>query len=165
MDTLHEGAVDLKIMKKTAFMNANFPRKWRAIIIAIPIATTLLAGCHHAGTGTAPAVIDWHTSPLDLDLRGMIGTSHVFQCPAGKPAPESVTGSGVYTDASSICAAAAHAGSIDPQRGGMVTIQILPGQSHYQGSTQNFIRSDSYAHAWGGSFVVLPAVTPASGNP
>lgn len=117
-----------------------------------------LAGCHHAGT--APAVIDWQTSPLDLNLRGLLGTSHLFQCPAGKPLPESITGSGVYTDASSICAAAVHAGAIDPQRGGAVTIQILPGQLHYEGSTQNFIRSDTYAHAWGGSFVVLPSTRP-----
>jgi hypothetical protein len=152
-------------MKRTAAVNANFPRKWHEIIIAIPIATMLLTGCDHAGTGAAPAVIDWQTSPLDLDLRGTIGTRHVFQCPAGKPAPESVTGSGVYTDASSICAAATHAGSIDPQRGGLVAIQILPGQSHYQGSAQNFIRSNTYAHAWGGCFVVLPVVSPGRGKP
>lgn len=134
-------------------------------IVAALLLGAAITGCHHANTSTAPITIDWQTSPLDLDLRGLIGTSHQFQCPAGKPAPESVTGSGVYTDASSICAAAVHAGAIDPQRGGTVMIQILPGQSHYQGSTQNFIRSDTYAHAWGGSFAVLPVVNPRTGKP
>ena len=118
---------------------------------------TTLAACRHA---QSLAAIDWRTSPLDLNLRGMNGKSYLFRCPAGKPVPESVTGSGPYTDASSICAAAAHAGAIDARRGGMAMIQILPGRSHYQGSVQNFIGSDSYAPAWGGSFVVLPAAGP-----
>jgi len=124
------------------------------IIAAFGIAS---ASCRHAHTASPPPAIDWHTSALDLNLRGMDGKSYLFRCPAGKPAPESVTGSGVYTDASSICAAAAHAGAIDAQRGGVVMIQILPGRDGYAGSMQNFIRSVDYAHAWGGSFAVLSA--------
>ena len=116
-----------------------------------------LAGCQRAHTAPPLPTIDWRTSPLDLNLRGMNGKSYLFRCPAGKPAPESVTGSGVYTDASSICAAAAHAGAIDAQRGGLVMIQILPGQDDYRSTTQNFIRSAEYGHAWGGSFAVLSA--------
>ncbi|SRR5579875_1711464 len=123
---------------------------------ALLLATMLaLAACQRAHTAPPLPAIDWRTSPLDLNLRGMNGKSYLFRCPAGKPAPESVTGSGVYTDASSICAAAAHAGAIDSQRGGVVMIQILPGQDDYRSSTQNFIRSAEYAHAWGGSFAVL----------
>ena len=126
------------------------------IAIGLPLLLAL-AGCQRAHTAPAMPVIDWQTSPLDLNLRGMNGKSYLFRCPAGKPAPESVTGSGPYTDASSICAAAAHAGSIDAQRGGVVMIQILPGQNDYRGSTQNFVRSAEYPHAWGGSFAVLSA--------
>jgi LCCL domain len=122
---------------------------------ALLLLIAVTAGCQRTDTGAAPAVIDWQTSPLDLNLRGLIGSSRDFQCPAGRAAPHSVTGSGVYSDASSICAAAVHAGAIDAQRGGMVTIQILPGQPRYQGTTQNFVHSDGYAHSWGGSFAVL----------
>src|SRR6185312_2547285 len=131
------------------------------IIAAFGIAS---ASCRHAHTASPPPAIDWHTSALDLNLRGMDGKSYLFRCPAGKPAPESVTGSGVYTDASSICAAAAHAGAIDAQRGGVVMIQILPGRDGYLGTTQNFIHSADYAHAWGGSFAVLSADDFASGR-
>ena len=132
-------------------MNLHCAR--RVIVLTL---FTLLVGCHHAHTAVA-APIDWDTSPLDLNLRGMNGNSYLFRCPGGKTAPASVTGSGVYTDASSICAAAVHAGTIVAQHGGLVMIQILPGQNHYRGSLQNFIPSVDYGHAWGGSFVVLSA--------
>ncbi|MGH8212612.1 MAG: LCCL domain-containing protein [Rhodanobacteraceae bacterium] len=125
---------------------------------------TTLAACRHAHTAQSLAAIDWRTSPLDLNLRGMNGKSYLFRCPAGKPVPESVTGSGPYTDASSICAAAAHAGAIDSQRGGMVMIQILPGRENYFGTTQNFIHSADYAHPWAGSFEVLSAEDFDSGR-
>lgn len=127
----------------------------RQLLIALTLSMSL-AACHHAHTAV-PTPIDWNTSPLDLNLRGMNGSSYLFRCPAGKPAPASVTGSGVYADVSSICAAAAHAGTIVAQHGGVVMIQILPGQSDYRGSLQNFILSRDYGQAWGGSFVVLSA--------
>lgn len=126
-----------------------------ALIVALD---SLAIACDrpHSESAAAP-VLDWRTSALDLNLRGMNGQSYRFRCPAGKPIVESVAGSGVYTDASSICAAATHAGAIDAQRGGVVMIQILPGQRDYRGSTQNFIRSNDYTHDWGGSFAVLSA--------
>ena len=133
-------------------MNLSRVRHMIALVLLMP-----LVACHHAQTAVA-APIDWDTSPLDLNLRGMNGNSYVFRCPAGKPASASVTGSGVYTDASSICAAAVHAGTIGAQGGGLVMIQILPGRNDYRGSLQNFIHSADYAHAWGGSFVVLSVV-------
>ncbi|MBN8737527.1 MAG: hypothetical protein J0H27_14830 [Xanthomonadales bacterium] len=123
----------------------------------------MLASCQRAHTAQPP-MIDWRTSPLDLNLRGMNGKSYLFRCPAGKPVPDSVAGSGVYTDASSICAAAAHAGAIDAQQGGPVMIQILPGQGDYRGSTRNFIRSTTYPRAWGGSFAVLSATDSGGGK-
>ncbi|MBW8824646.1 MAG: hypothetical protein JF567_10610 [Xanthomonadales bacterium] len=108
-------------------------------------------------TEASVQTLDWRTSPLDLNLRGMNGKRFRFRCPAGKPAPELVVGSGLYTDASSICSAAAHAGVIDAGLGGVVAIQILQGQRSYAGSMQNFIRSQGYAQPWGGSFAVLSA--------
>jgi hypothetical protein len=134
-----------------------------AIIAAALI--IMLGACQRTVTGAMPQAIDWRTSPLDLNLRGMNGKRYQFRCPAGKATPDSVSGMGLYTDGSSICAAAAHAGAIDAQRGGLVTIQILPGQNGYRGSTQNFIRSDDYPQAWGGSFAVLSAADFSADKP
>jgi len=102
------------------------------------------------------AAVDWQTSPLDLDLRGMNGERYAFACPPGKPQPSRVTGNGPYTDDSSICSAAVHAGVIHAKEGGDVTIQIRPGASGYVGSERNYIRSRDYPGLWSGSFVVLP---------
>lgn len=125
--------------------------------MALLAMTLAIGACRHAQVAVQVQTIDWRTSPLDLDLRGMNGKRYLFRCPPGKPVPASVIGSGVYADASSICAAAAHAGAIDAQLGGDVTIQILPGRTGYAGSTQNFIHSVDYALSWGGSFAVLSA--------
>jgi len=106
--------------------------------------------------------IDWQTSPLDLDLRGMNGERYVFRCPPGKPLPSRVIGSGPYTDDSSICSAAVHAGAIGAKDGGDVTIEIRPGEAHYAASERNYIRSAAYERAWSGSFVVLRKDTAAT---
>jgi hypothetical protein len=109
----------------------------------------------------ASADIDWQTSPLDLDLRGMNGERYAFRCPPGKPLPSRVAGSGPYTDDSSICTAAVHAGAIHAKDGGDVTIEIRPGQERYAGSDRNYIKSGDYAGTWDGSFVVLRVDAPA----
>lgn len=127
----------------------------RATVVATLVA--MVGACHDTGAAVMPQAIDWRTSPLDLNLRGMNGKSYTFHCPSGKPVPGSVTGIGLYTDASSICAAAAHAGALDARLGGAVMIQIMPGRPSYEGATQNFIQSEGYTHAWGGSFAVLSA--------
>lgn len=131
-------------------MNIRCMRIWLMLLLIAQ-----LGGCQRGHDDAPLPSIDWRTSPLDLNLRGMNGKTFLFRCPVGKPTPEAVTGNGVYTDASSICAAAAHAGEIDPARGGLVMIQILPGQSDYRGTMQNFIPSQGYTQAWGGSFSVL----------
>ena len=111
---------------------------------------------HLTHAQSAPAqTVDWQTSPLDLDLRGMNGEQYTFLCPSGRPQPSRVAGSGPYTDDSSICAAAVHAGAIHPKTGGTVTIEIRPGQKTFLGSAQNYITSTTYDHAWSGGFVVL----------
>lgn len=126
-------------------------------IKSIGICALLIAigGCHGHSPESAARSIDWRTSPLDLNLRGMIGAHYRFHCSPGKPLPDLLTGSGVYTDSSSICTAAVHAGAINPQQGGDVVIQILSGQPSYQGSTQNFVHSNALTHAWSGGFAVL----------
>ncbi|MEP7097247.1 MAG: LCCL domain-containing protein [Dokdonella sp.] len=105
-----------------------------------------------------PQTLDWQTSPLDLDLRGMNGERYEFLCPPGKPQPSRVVGDGIYTDDSSICTAAVHAGVIYPKAGGRVAIEIRRGQQSYAGADRNYVESNSYAGPWSGSFVVI---TPA----
>jgi hypothetical protein len=105
-----------------------------------------------------PAVheIDWRTSPLDLNLRGLNGERFRFHCPSGKAEPGQVVGKGPYTDGSSICAAAVHAGVIRAASGGFVTIELRPGEPQYQASWSHFIQSESYERFWSGSFLVIP---------
>jgi hypothetical protein len=105
----------------------------------------------------APAVheVDWRTSPLDLNLRGLNGERFRFHCPPGKPNPGQVLGSGPYTDGSSICAAAVHAGVLRAAAGGLVTIEVRPGQTHYVGSVSHYIESETFDEFWGGSFLVV----------
>ncbi|MGZ3454310.1 MAG: LCCL domain-containing protein [Polyangiales bacterium] len=63
-----------------------------------------------------------------------------------------VKGSDVYADDSSICAAAVHAGKIKPETGGTVTLEVIEGRPHYDGSLRNGIDSTSYGSS-GRSFV------------
>lgn len=69
----------------------------------------------------------------------------------------SVWGDGVYTDDSSVGAAAVHAGLIKSGQRATVVVQILPGRDSYQGSTRNGVTSRSYA-SWDGSFQLLGCV-------
>lgn len=119
------------------------------LIPAVALASATLA--------PAPAVheVDWRTSPLDLNLRGYNGERFRFHCPPGKPVPGQVIGSGPYTDGSSICAAAAHAGVIRAASGGLVTIEVRPGQRHYVGSVSHYVESEGYEQFWSGSFLVI----------
>ena len=113
--------------------------------------------------GAASVPIDWQTSPLDLDLRGMNGERYVFACPPGKPGANRVAGSGPYADDSSICGAAVHAGVLRARTGGAVTIEIRPGETRYAGSEHNYVKSVAYEHGWSGSFVVV--APPAASQP
>jgi hypothetical protein len=110
-----------------------------------------------ATVAPAPAVhdIDWRTSPLDLNLRGLNGERFRFHCPPGKAKPGQVVGKGPYTDGSSICAAAVHAGVIHAASGGLVTIELRPGEAHYEASMSHFIQSESYERFWSGSFLII----------
>jgi hypothetical protein len=116
----------------------------------------------------APAVhdIDWRTSPLDLNLRGLNGERFLFHCPSGKATAGQVVGKGPYTDGSSICAAGVHAGVIHAANGGLVTIEVRPGEAHYEASWSHFVQSESYDRFWSGSFLIItPGDMPPSSLP
>jgi hypothetical protein len=69
----------------------------------------------------------------------------------------SVWGTDFYTDDSSICNAALHAGAVT-QAGGTVTVEASSGRPNYVGSPRNGVSSSNYGQ-WGGSFY-FPAATP-----
>jgi hypothetical protein len=93
------------------------------------------------------------------NLRGSNGKQVTYRCPPGG-SPQSVWGSGPYTDDSSVCTAAVHAGVITLAKGGTVRVEVQPGQSGYMASTAHGITTRSYG-AYEGSFVVLG---PGSGS-
>ena len=64
--------------------------------------------------------------------RGQMGVPFVHMCPPGGTLG-SVWGTGVYTDDSSICTAAVHAGRIQQMQGGMVNVFPKPGMPSYVG--------------------------------
>jgi hypothetical protein len=94
-------------------------------------------------------LLDWNTHAMDL--RGRLGQAFMFDCPSnGRIA--AVWGTGYYTDDSSICSAAVHAGLITARNGGRVTITIRPGAESYNGTNRNGVSSQRYGE-WGGTFV------------
>lgn len=98
--------------------------------------------------------------------RGQNGTSFTHVCPPGG-SPGAVWGTGVYTDDSSICTAAVHAGRIQQATGGTVTVFVHPGRMSYQGSVANGVTSLDFGQ-YGGSFsfdaVIPPEVSVPPGT-
>jgi hypothetical protein len=108
-------------------------------------------------TRQAPGGNGWDAKATSF--RGQNGAHFVYTCPKYGTA-YGVYGTDVYTDDSSVCTAAVHAGRITLAGGGSVTIEIRPGQSSYTTSTRNGIKSSSYG-TWGGSYVIVDA-TPVN---
>ena len=67
---------------------------------------------------------------------------------------EDVYGTDLYTDDTSVCSAAVHAGLITVATGGDVTIEIRPGAASYTGSTRHGVTSQDY-DSWSGSYVFV----------
>ncbi|WP_368671292.1 LCCL domain-containing protein [Corallococcus exiguus] len=87
-----------------------------------------------------------------LSYRGQNGTQ--IRCGCGAVGAGAVWGTDLYTDDSSVCVAAVHAGAITTA-GGTVVVAIQPGQASYTGTTRNGITTLSYG-AWSGSFSLSP---------
>jgi beta-lactamase regulating signal transducer with metallopeptidase domain len=73
-----------------------------------------------------------------------------------------VWGNGVYSDDSTIAAAAVHAGLLQPGQTGLIMLTVLPGQDHYDGSVSNGVTSMSYG-PWPGSYSIAGAVSTGRG--
>ncbi|CAF0775710.1 unnamed protein product [Adineta steineri] len=70
----------------------------------------------------------------------------------------SVFGTNIYTDDSNIAAAAIHAGILSVGETKSVEVKMLPGQSTYEGSTQNGVTSSSYG-VWMESYMFMTNVS------
>jgi len=89
---------------------------------------------------------------VTIELSYEVGKTYKFKCPAGGK-QNFIWGTDVYTADSSICNAAVHVGRITLDGGGKVTIELRPGQSSYQGTMRNGVKSNEYG-TYAHSFVV-----------
>ena len=97
---------------------------------------------------------DWHAVPQ----RGSdAGSSFEHRCPPNGTLSPRVWGSTIYTDDSSICTAAVHAGLITRAEGGVVRVFLHPGRNGYVGSGDHDVLSRSYGW-FPGSFAFTAAV-------
>jgi hypothetical protein len=115
----------------------------RALILlaaVLPISSITIAQQSQLGAGSTNL----------QSFRGETGRRLALVCPPGRPSGD-VYGTDVYTDDSSVCAAAVHAGAITSEKGGPVTVVIGGEQKRYQGSSRNGVTSREFA-AWPGSF-------------
>lgn len=92
--------------------------------------------------------LSWHADATKY--RGANGGHFTFDCLAGGSL-NPVWGTDTYTDDSSVCTAAVHAGLITVDEGGIVVIRIRPERDAYVGTTRNGVRTSGYEH-WDGSF-------------
>ncbi len=100
-----------------------------------------------------PAIPPLQWSDTASSLRGRLDQDFTYMCPSSGRVG-TVYGTDVYTDDSSICSAAVHAGLITARDGGKVIIRIRPGENSYIASDRNGVRSNGYG-GWGGSFIFL----------
>lgn len=99
-----------------------------------------------------PSDNPWRVSATRV--RGQNGRAFSLLCPPGG-SPGTVWGTSVYTDDSSICSAAQHAGVLNPMVGGPVTFYVRPGMPAYIGSPRNGVTTLNYG-SYAGSFVFAP---------
>jgi len=94
-------------------------------------------------------------------------------CPAELTGTGAVWGTDAYTADSATCRAALHAGATG-QRGGTVTLRMLPGRPRYPGTTRNGVQSTNYG-SYGASYrfeglpqaaaTAAPAAPPSAETP
>jgi len=119
-------------------------------------ATTTSLAPGPAGTVKATGAVDpggygWNANAATY--RGLSGKQLEFGCPPGGQLG-SIYGTDTYTDDSSVCTAAVHAGKMTPIEGGQVVIAVQPGQPSYKASAANGVTSSDY-DKYEGSFVVV----------
>ena len=120
-----------------------------------------------AAASVAPSVAAATPSPPDdswvataVDHRDETRDLIRYTCPAhGRSS--TITGTGVYTDDSSVCTAAVHMGLLNFQHGGVVTIQPLPSVDSYLASIQHGLQSGGSDQPAPGGFVFADVPAPS----
>lgn len=107
--------------------------------------------CGPRAAGVVAQAVECSTNAQGLT--GDPGTHHTVACPAGCGSA-TIWGTGAYSDDSSVCSAAIHAGVLQAG-GGTAVISIAPGQEAYPASTQNGVTSSQWG-SWTRSFLVGP---------
>lgn len=120
-------------------------------IALVVVVVSLASGCATLAD-LLTETVDWAADATEW--RGQNGLQVTVKLPRGGTA-HPVWGTAVYTDDSSIGTAAVHAGLIDFETGGTVTIEIRAGQDSYRGSTSNGVTTEDYG-SFAGSFVFVP---------
>jgi hypothetical protein len=128
--------------------------RMKSLFLSVLTLLSLLIPQIVLGDATA---IDWGTQSNQLKLSP--GKSLTVTCPAKGQMSSRLWGTDIYTDDSSICTAAVHAGLINAASGGTVQVEGLAGQPGYRGSQRNGVGSRDYG-GWTGSFAVKPAGSP-----
>jgi hypothetical protein len=119
-------------------------------IVTVEPVTTAPRPRYTVTTAPASRFTGWNQTAMG-GLGG--GNQHTFTCPSGGQA-STVWGTDIYTHDSSVCTAAVHAGLIDFEDGGVVVIEMRPGEASYVGTTANGVTTMSYGR-WGLSFVFV----------
>lgn len=78
--------------------------------------------------------IDCETSLKDFRFSGSVGKIFRIKCPSCGTVRRPVYGSFIYHPLSSICKAAAHAGTINPTYTGYIIVELVSGKKIYNGS-------------------------------
>jgi hypothetical protein len=119
------------------------------------VLSSLLLGSVGIDLNIAPIAFasptNWGSSASEH--RGRLEQDFTYNCPSGGRVG-TVWGTDIYTDDSSVCSAAVHAGLITAKQGGVITIRIKPGESSYVGTKRNGVSSNDYG-GFGGSFIFL----------
>lgn len=115
-------------------------------------ATTTATSSRRRATIDYSSNSSFEKCPLNAKRFRGTDTSSSCNCSQAQTRSGIVWGSGPYTDDSSLCKAAAHAGII-PLSGGNIKFQVINGQSQYLGSNRNGITTKPYG-IWQGSVIV-----------
>lgn len=135
------------------------PQHYALAVLAVTAITASACGRRaREEAPAAPSATDITWSANAVSYRGRVGTVVTLRCPPGGAAA-TVWGTDLYSDDSSICTAALHAGRVTLLGGGTVQITIAPGAARYQGTLRNGVTTRDFA-SFPGSFTLVGGAAP-----
>ncbi|MHC5595814.1 MAG: LCCL domain-containing protein [Nostoc sp.] len=126
-----------------------------SLIFGSTALVVIAAPTQQRGKQQSPQAIDWNATAADHQRQ--IDQDFSYRC-LSDGRVGTAWGTDTYTNDSSICTAAVHAGLITARDGGVVTIKIRPGASSYIGTTRNGVTTTGYG-SYTGSFIFINRVT------